>query len=542
MVVTKVLQIRKSERLSKAIKYVEDEAKTVDQSPNQYLENATNYIQNETKTVLSDEERYLKLVSGHGIVSVDTAFDEFMMTKLQANQVLGRERSGTDVLAHHIIQSFSPEDDLSPQEIHEIGRKTVLELTGGQHEFIIATHIDKGHIHNHIIFNNTNSVTLKKFRWQKGTKRSLENISDKHAALAGAKIIDKSMKNSRREYLAYRQKNSHRFEIKERLNFLLKHSVSLEDFLEKARMLNLQIDTSRKEVRYKLLDRDQERFVRDRTLSKKGLYSLEKIQERLAQNSLEVPTETIKVAYEQMRQERDQDFEMKIRIHDWQVLDETEQGLYIEVEYGLTGKGQILIPAQYIDKQEEGYDIYIKKSDWFYFTDPNHADKNRFMKGDILAQQLSYDNGELIINKHPYIGRMNQLVREFNYLSAHGVTDSQEFRQLQVTLRETAHEVEQELDKLDAKLAQLNKLQSALLATEQENPQQKELAQDILKALRLSSTVSKAQVDKLVQEVTIERGGLRERFEQLDKDFRQYGYIEKNVRERERRQTSSLEL
>ncbi|WP_153058981.1 relaxase/mobilization nuclease domain-containing protein, partial [Streptococcus suis] len=92
------------------------------------------------------------------------------LTRMNAETRFGKRGNGVDVLAHHIIQSFSPEDDLTPQEIHEIGRKTVLELTGGQHEFVIATHIDKNHIHNHIIFNNTNSVTLKKFRWQKGTR------------------------------------------------------------------------------------------------------------------------------------------------------------------------------------------------------------------------------------------------------------------------------------------------------------------------------------------------------------------------------------
>ena len=112
---------------------------------------------------------------------------------MQAKQILGSDRQGgkVDVLAHHIIQSFSPEDNLTPEEVHEIGRKTVLELTGGEHEFIIATHLDKNHMHNHIIFNTTNNVTLKKFRWQKGTKKSLENISDKYADLYGAKILDR---------------------------------------------------------------------------------------------------------------------------------------------------------------------------------------------------------------------------------------------------------------------------------------------------------------------------------------------------------------
>ncbi|CIV62352.1 relaxase/mobilization nuclease domain-containing protein [Streptococcus pneumoniae] len=108
-----------------------------------------------------------QLVSTYGITDASTATEEFLLTKKNAAQRAGTKelsdiQNPNRVLAHHIIQSFSPEDDLTPQEIHEIGRKTILELTGGQHEFVIATHMDKGHIHNHIIFNSTNSVFCQK--------------------------------------------------------------------------------------------------------------------------------------------------------------------------------------------------------------------------------------------------------------------------------------------------------------------------------------------------------------------------------------------
>ncbi|WP_154045338.1 relaxase/mobilization nuclease domain-containing protein, partial [Enterococcus faecalis] len=64
-----------------------------------------------------------------------------------------------------------------------------------EYEFVIATHVDKEHLHNHIIFSSTNLKTGKAFRWQKGTKKVLEQISDKIAAKEGAKIIEKSPKN-----------------------------------------------------------------------------------------------------------------------------------------------------------------------------------------------------------------------------------------------------------------------------------------------------------------------------------------------------------
>lgn len=288
MVVTKVLQIKGVASLGRATKYIEDEAKTVEMTDLKSLTNALHYIENPSKTsllendevefpaVVKDGRVVKQLVSTYGITDASTATEEFLLTKKNAAQRAGTKelndiQNPNRVLAHHIIQSFSPEDDLTPQEIHEIGRKTILELTGGQHEFVIATHMDKGHIHNHIIFNSTNSVTLKKFRWQKNTARSLFNISNKYADLAGAKILKERLWTNRKTYHAYRQKNSFRYEIKSRIDFLLKHSTSLEDFKIKARALNLIVDTSGKEIKYRLADRDQTRNIRDRTLSKKEI-------------------------------------------------------------------------------------------------------------------------------------------------------------------------------------------------------------------------------------------------------------------------------
>ncbi|MGC4388720.1 relaxase/mobilization nuclease domain-containing protein, partial [Streptococcus suis] len=74
--------------------------------------------------------------------------------------------------------------------VNRLGYQTALELTGGDYQFIVATHMDKGHLHNHIIFNTTNQVTLKKFRWQKQTARSLFQISSRQAELAGAMVLE----------------------------------------------------------------------------------------------------------------------------------------------------------------------------------------------------------------------------------------------------------------------------------------------------------------------------------------------------------------
>ena len=287
MVVTKVLQIKTSRNLKRAIDYITRDNATL-KLDTEHLEGDEDY-----SFEIVNGQVMKRLVSGHDLTDISdpqTIYEDFILLKesvdvLYNNDTLSDLKNDDRVLAHHIIQSFSPQDGLIPEQVNEIGRKTALELTGGDYQFVVATHMDKGHLHNHIIFNTTNEVTLKKFRWQINTARNLFQISNKYAELYGAKVLEPRLRNSHTEYSAWRRKNNYRFEIKERLNFLLKHSLDINDFLQKAKALNLQIDTSGKYVKYMLMDQPQERFVRDRTLSKKGKFSLEKIKEQIATES-----------------------------------------------------------------------------------------------------------------------------------------------------------------------------------------------------------------------------------------------------------------
>ena len=135
MVVTKVKQIKSVNKLADGIKYIEDGAKTIG---TELIDSDLNFP---VKVV--DGKIVSQLVSGNLVIDVESAYSEFMMLKQLANLEKGRpinneELVKNDVLAHHIIQSFSPEDNLTPEQVHEIGRKTALELTGGSHQFVIA--------------------------------------------------------------------------------------------------------------------------------------------------------------------------------------------------------------------------------------------------------------------------------------------------------------------------------------------------------------------------------------------------------------------
>lgn len=195
-----------------------------------------------------------------------------------------QEKYQQTIHAHHLIQSFSPEDNLTPEEINRIGYETMMELTGGRFKFIVATHTDKDHVHNHIIINAIDRNSDKKLIWNYALERNLRMISDRISKVAGAKIIEKSF--SYRDYQKYRQ-SSHKFELKQRLYFLMQQSKSFDDFLEKAKQLHVQIDFSQKHSRFMITDRAMTKPIRGRQLSKRDLYDEDFFRTHFAKQEIE---------------------------------------------------------------------------------------------------------------------------------------------------------------------------------------------------------------------------------------------------------------
>ena len=195
-----------------------------------------------------------------------------------------QEKHQQTIHAHHLIQSFSPEDNLTPEEINRIGYETMMELTGGRFKFIVATHTDKDHVHNHILINSIDRNSDKKLIWNYALERNLRMISDRISKVAGAKIIEK--RYSYRDYKKYRE-SSHKFELKQRLYFLLQQSKSFDDFLENARQLHVQIDFSQKHSRFLMTDRTMIKPIRGRQLSKRDLYDEEFFRMNFAKQEIE---------------------------------------------------------------------------------------------------------------------------------------------------------------------------------------------------------------------------------------------------------------
>ena len=547
MPITKVLQIKKTENLKRSINYITQDAKT--------LKAETSTSEQESFPMeLIDGTLCKRLVSGHNLTDESDAeniFDDFVLMKESADIFNGRSglnayqsdlHDPKKVLAHHIIQSFSPDDNLTPEEVHEIGRKTIMELTGGQYQFVIATHMDKGHLHNHIILNTTNSVTMKKFQWKKNTAKMLYEISNKHAEIAGAKVIEPKLNNSYTKYSAWRRHNVYKVEIKERLDFLLRHSLSLEDFKEKAKRLNVTVDFSGKYVKYRLDDKGQQKFTRDRTLSKKGKYSLEEIEKALAKNEVVYSKEDVATMYQEEQEQKEEDFEYKLDIEKWQVDEVTSQGIFVTVDFGIDQKGQIKIPARMLDQNEDGtFTAYVKQKDFFYFLNPDHSSQNRYITGGTVMKQLSQKSGDLLLKKNKYISKLDRLVDELNFLSDNNVTNSQQYEDLENKLLEQLEETDFELDRLDDRLSEANKIIGAL-STYQGQLANVEVAEEILEKNHIDKNTDLYQMKKVLEEVQLERAALKEKRDTVVSNLTKYKTIEQEKQQQNQNKEKKQQL
>lgn len=221
-------------------------------------------------------------------ISNDTLYD-FRHDRMEENQ--------RKIHAHHIIQSFSPEDHLTPEQINRIGYETVKELTGGKFRFIVATHVDKDHLHNHIIINSVDSNSDKKLKWDYKVERNLRMISDRFSKIAGAKIIENRYSHQR--YEVYRKTN-HKYELKQRLYFLMEHSRDFEDFKKNAPLLHVEMDFRHKHATFFITDSTMKQVVRGKQLNRKQPYTEEFFKNYFAKREIESLMEFLLLKVENM--------------------------------------------------------------------------------------------------------------------------------------------------------------------------------------------------------------------------------------------------
>ena len=228
------------------------------------LKKALDYIQNPDKT---DGKM---LVSSFGC-SPETADIEFAFTIAQA---LDRGNN----LAHHLIQSFEP-GEVDYQKAHEIGKQLADAVTKGQYEYVLTTHIDKGHIHNHIIFCAVNFVDHHKYNSNKRSYYGIRNMSDRLCRENGLSVVvpQKGGKGkSYAEYLAEKTGTSWKGKLKIAVDALIPQVFSFEELLSRLQAAGYEIKPG-KYVSCRAPG--QERFTRLKTLG--ADYTEEAVRERI---------------------------------------------------------------------------------------------------------------------------------------------------------------------------------------------------------------------------------------------------------------------
>ena len=193
------------------------------------------------------------------------------------------------VLARHLIQSFLP-GETTPEMAHQISLELCNRILKDEYEFILSTHIDKGHIHNHIIFNNVNMVTGKCYQSNKRSYHQIRYQSDKLCKENSLSVIDeyyerfkkKYKTNGKSSYENEQAKNGTSWKSKLQFDIdrMIKQSKDWDEFLKRMADLGYEIKYG-KHIAFK--HKDKERFTRAKTIGED--YTEERLKERISENA-----------------------------------------------------------------------------------------------------------------------------------------------------------------------------------------------------------------------------------------------------------------
>lgn len=199
---------------------------------------------------------------------------EFLLSKRIYSDVTGREQKN-DVIAYQIRQSFKP-GEITPELANKIGYELGMRFTKGKHAFIVATHVDKAHIHNHIIYNSTSLDCTKKFRDFLGSGRAVQKVSDCLCIENGLSTIE----NPKREkchygkWLGDKKPVSHSEKLRNYIDkILIKNPADFDEFLSEMKLVGYEIKTG-KHISFR--SESQKKFIRLRSLG--SGYSEEEIK------------------------------------------------------------------------------------------------------------------------------------------------------------------------------------------------------------------------------------------------------------------------
>ena len=235
------------------------------------LSKAIAYILNPEKT---DEKL---LVSSYGCAS-ETAAREFEWTRKIAEQ---KGMNPVRIIARHVIQSFEI-GEVTPELAHEIGKQFADEILEGKYEYVLTTHIDKDHVHNHLIFNAVDFVNYHAYKSYKRIYYDMREVSDRLCKENGLSVIPPSQNKGMgyKEYTEAKRGTSWKQKLKQTIDRLVITAKDYDDFLRLMQEAGYEIKTG-KYISFRA--EGQERFTRSKTIGEN--YTEERIKERIAGRS-----------------------------------------------------------------------------------------------------------------------------------------------------------------------------------------------------------------------------------------------------------------
>ena len=239
----------------------------------QCLADRTDYSQNAEKT------NHGEFISSYEC-DPKTADEEFLLSKRQYQHITGRDQKN-NVIAYQIRQSFKP-GEITPEEANQVGYETAMRWTKGNHAFIVATHIDKAHIHNHIIYNSTSLDCTKKFRDFIRSGLAVQKLSDMVCLEHGFSVITPKPYKERIKRTVFPKKRTYRDELCETIDLVLKEKPkTFEKFVQLLSDRGFVFKAGKQPA---FRGQNQKRFIRLRSLGEG--YSEEELRAVIAGKSL----------------------------------------------------------------------------------------------------------------------------------------------------------------------------------------------------------------------------------------------------------------
>ena len=266
------IHINKGKSIATTLKERTDYANNSEKTVSKIIGDSANYAANSDKT------------SGGNLVKCyecdpHTVDVEFLLTKKEYDFITGRSQGAKNVLAYHIRQSFKP-GEITPEKALEIGYELGLRFTGGKHAFIVATHTDRPHIHNHIVFNSTALCCTKKFRDFKRSGMALQKVSDLLCLEHGLSVIENPGQSKGRNYHKWlgNKEPSAQDKLRQKIDEILPTCATFDAFLAALESDGFKVNAKRKHIT--VLVPGQKKPARLNTL--KGEHTQEAILRRIA--------------------------------------------------------------------------------------------------------------------------------------------------------------------------------------------------------------------------------------------------------------------